>query len=153
MMKLAYPLLRLGIYEDLRSRLSRSQREHFCLVATCPQDGHHPESVLGTVELALNAQPRGERTHPYPYLSNLAVQPRWRRRGVAQHLLAACQQHAHAAGQSQLYLHVLENNYGARKLYLHSGYQLHSMDHHWSSWLLGRPRRLLLYRNFAPPNF
>ncbi|MBD2102150.1 GNAT family N-acetyltransferase [Leptolyngbya sp. FACHB-261] len=148
MMKLAYPLLRLGIYEDLRSRLRRNQRDHVCLVATCPQESNREEILLGTVELALGTQSREERSHPYPYLSNLAVRPQWRRQGVAQQLLVACEQIAQSAGQHSLYLHVLENNYSARKLYSRIGYRLQTLDQHWSFWVLGRPRRMLLCRTF-----
>lgn len=160
----AYPLLRLGIHEDLRNRLRSTLPHHICLVAfdrsvraateTCPYGAG--DEVAGTVEMMLrstspwasdgnaSAKSVGSR---YPYLSNLAVRPSHRRRGVAGQLLLSCERVALSWGFQDLYLHVLENNHQARQLYFKLGYRLYQVDSSWGAWLLGRSRQLFLHKH------
>lgn len=149
-MRWTYPLLRMGIYEDLRSRLRSTSPHYVCLVAVDPRqtDSNSPAgTVAGTVEMALRSpyawQGRGTQ---YPYISNLAVRKSHRRRGIAQKLLLTCEQTSREWGFPDLYLHVLENNQQARQLYFKLGYRLHEIDSGWSSWLLRHPRRLFLHK-------
>jgi ribosomal protein S18 acetylase RimI-like enzyme len=152
-----YPLLRMGIYEDLRSRLRNHPSRYACLVALrtmgagqanlhqlmyVPGAGNKP---VGTVELSVRStQIWQSQRGSFVYLSNLAVQPEFRRHGVAQQLLQACEQIAVNWGYENIYLHVLENNHGARRLYRRSGYQLHEVESGIGSWLLGQPKQLFL---------
>lgn len=148
-----YPLLRLGIYEDLRNRLQSSSPRHICLVAAEPVTIRPSECdyLAGTVEMALRS------THPwplmsvpqYPYISNLAVRSECRRQGVAGQLLLTCERIALGWGFQDIYLHVLENNHQARRLYFKLGYRLHQVDSSWTSLLLGQPRRLLLLKHLT----
>lgn len=150
----AQPLLRLGIYEDLRNRLRSSLPHHICLVAVraantaiegCPRSAG---DMAGTVEMTLRSTKLLARTTGrYPYLSNLAVRPTYRRQGVAKQLLLNCEQVALEWGFKDLYLHVLENNHQARQLYFNLGYRLHKVDSNWNAWLLGRPRQLFLHKH------
>lgn len=154
----AYPLLRLGIYEDLRNRLRSTSPYHICLVAVATGAStateEHPysggEQLAGTVEMALRStEPWRERSSQYLYLSNLAVRSTDRRRGVARLLLLNCELVALNWGFKDLYLHVLENNHSARQLYFKLGYQLHKVDSSWSAWLLGRPRQIFLHKHLS----
>lgn len=138
----AYPLLRLGIYEDLRNRLRSTSPHHVCLVAAIG------DKLAGTVEMGVRSIEL-RASSSYPYLSNLAVHPDARRQGVAGKLLLNCERVALSWGFHDLYLHVLENNHQARQLYFKLGYQLHSFDSSWSAWLLGRPRQLLLHKHLS----
>jgi ribosomal protein S18 acetylase RimI-like enzyme len=153
-----YPLLRLGIYEDLKNRLRCRSEHYICLVAeivsgasgTAERFPSTGECVAGTVEMAVRSRlawqvPNSE----YPYLSNLAVHPQYRRLGIAQQLLCSCEQTALQWGFSEIYLHVLENNYAARQLYDRAGYRVEQVDGHWSSWLLRQPRRLFLRKQLS----
>jgi len=148
----AYPVLRLGIYEDLRNRLRSTAPHYVCLVALAVVSGvgGSREELAGTVEIALRSpsswQPRRSQ---YPYVSNLAVSKSCRRRGVAKQLLLACEQTASDWGFPDIYLHVLENNHQARQLYLKTGYQLHQIEPSYGAWLLGRPKRLLLQKHLS----
>ena len=151
----AYPLLRLGIYEDLRSRLQNSAPHHVCLVATYGSARVNdlansyicsPPTLAGTVEMAVRPTTGLWGGNKYPYLSNLAVHPRDRRRGIGEQLLLTCERTAREWGFHDIYLHVLENNYQARQLYFKLGYHLHQIDAGWSSWLWGRPRQILLHK-------
>jgi len=150
-----YPVLRLGIYEDLKNRL-RSKTEHYiCLVAEVVSRQENAlvnglESIAGTVELALRSRFAWQLpSSDYPYLSNLAVHPEYRRQGVAQQLLSSCEQSAREWGFSEIYLHVLENNHAARQLYYQAGYRLEQVEWDWSCWLLGQPRRLFLRKQLG----
>ncbi len=156
-----YPLLRLGIYEDLRNRLRSASPHYICLVAVDPAatGTSQGDDLAGTVEIAVrstdlwqcdgNASAKNVHSR-YPYLSNLAVRPIHRRRGVAQQLLLKCERVALSWGFQDLYLHVLENNHQARQLYFKLGYRLHQVDSSWSAWLLGRPRQLFLHKRLSP---
>ncbi|HEY9709884.1 MAG TPA: GNAT family N-acetyltransferase [Oculatellaceae cyanobacterium] len=149
----AYPLLRLGIYEDLRNRLRSTLPHYVCLVAvtTVSTVAGSREELAGTVELALRSSSSWS-THNsgYPYISNLAVRKSCRRQGVAQQLLLACEQTSMEWGFQDLYLHVLDNNHQARQLYLKTGYQLHQVESSYTAWLFGRPKRLFLHKHLTP---
>jgi GNAT superfamily N-acetyltransferase len=143
-MRWVIPIMRMGIYEDLRNRLRSAPPNYVCLVAL---DQDH---LVGTAEVGLRSfNPWQPRTSQYAYLSNLAVRSEFRRRGSARQLLAACDRVVLDWGFRDLYLHVLENNYSARQLYLKSGYQLHDTDAGWASWLFGQPRRLFLHKSLG----
>jgi ribosomal protein S18 acetylase RimI-like enzyme len=154
----AHPLLRLGIYEDLRNRLRSNLQHHICLVAvecaakTATEGWHQSASnkLAGTVEMTLRSTELLARTRSRsPYVSNLAVRPSHRRRGVAKQLLLNCEQVALEWGFQDLYLHVLENNHQARQLYFNLGYRLYKVDSNWNAWLLGRPRQLFLHKHLS----
>jgi ribosomal protein S18 acetylase RimI-like enzyme len=157
-----YPVLRVGIYEDLRTRLQTPKRYYACLVAVLPGETRLAETrpakthqitaeagdrIIGTVEISL----RRPSLNPfcsdrYLYLSNLAVQEEYRRQGVAQQLLQTSERVASDWGFHDLYLHVLENNHQARRLYWKAGYRLKTIDANPLGWVLGRPRQLLLHK-------
>lgn len=153
----AYPLLRLGIYEDLSNRVRSASPYHVCLVAVdVAAQATTTYKVVGTVEMAVRTITPGTERHKneshcrsgqYPYLSNLAVRPNFRCRGVARQLLENCERIALAWGFYNLYLHVLENNHQARQLYFNTGYQLDRVDTNWNFWLLRKPRQLLLHKH------
>lgn len=144
-----YPLLKLGVYEDLRTRLRSASPHYRCLVAcqalhkNTIEDGE----LLGTVELSLRS--------PWPfalnraYISNLAVNPSCRRQGIARSLLFKCEQIAFEWGFEEVFLHVLEDNQAAQNLYFKNGYQLHNIDFTFSSVFLGSPKRLLLKKTIS----
>lgn len=163
-----YPLLKVGIYEDLKSRLQTRGKHYACLAAVQPgsKTASFPaalveqspsaalslamdrsDQILGTVEIALKPpslfQPwEGQ----HLYLSNLAVRTDCRRRGIAQRLLQTCDQVALSWGFSDLYLHVLENNDPAQRLYQRAGYQVRRTEVNPLSVLLGQPRQLFMHK-------
>ncbi len=102
-----YPIRKLGIREDLRLRLGSRDPYYCCLVASVGS------LVVGTAEISLRVMAHGK----YPYLSNLAVLPCWRRRGVARQLLLSAEGVVQVWGYRHLHLHVLESNLPARQLY------------------------------------
>lgn len=145
----AFPLLRLGIYEDLKHRLSSPAPHHVCLVAidTSAASTHN---LVGTVELGVRFNDSWVQTgRSFPYLSNLAVHPKYRRHGVASGLLISCEKFSHQWGFQDLYLHVLENNHQARQLYFKLGYKAHNLESHWNRFFLRRSRQILLHKHLS----
>lgn len=154
-LRLLYPLLRWGMYEDLRSRLYSRNPYYTCLVAVevreLGESGTRSTAegaLVGTIEMTLRAAPLWQpQSKPYLYLSNLAVRTPYRRRGAAQQLLKACERIARDWGFQDLYLHVLDNNQPAKRLYLKAGYQVKSAPLPLAFFLtLGRPSQLLLHK-------
>jgi ribosomal protein S18 acetylase RimI-like enzyme len=133
-----HPLLKLGIYEDLRYRLRQEAPHYQCLAAIDPQ-----QQILGTVEMSL--RPSIGLTS-FPYLSNLAVSPSHQRKGIARQLLTKCEQISLEWGYDRLFLHVLDHNLPAKHLYYSKGYELHHVEWSVLDWAFHRSRRLLLYK-------
>jgi ribosomal protein S18 acetylase RimI-like enzyme len=152
-MRWASPILRLGIYEDLRNRLRSNSEHYFCLVAVSKVStvADYYEEIAGTVEIALRSPPSWQpQVSKYAYISNLAVSQSCRRQGVAKQLLLACDRTAKEWGFQELSLHVLENNHQARQLYLKTGYKLSQVEPSYGIWrLLRRPKRLFLQKNLT----
>lgn len=155
-----YPLLKLGIYEDIRSRLNRGSPHYLCLGAIALSESlangsktprafplaPPQEKLVGTIEMTL--RPLGiARERQFPYISNLAVCTSYRRQGIARQLLLGCEPTARQWGCSDIYLHVLENNERAKHLYRSSGYRLHKVESSLGVWVFNRPRRLLLHKS------
>lgn len=152
LMRWAAPMLRLGIYEDLRNRLRSNTPHSVCLVAVAsvPTATGCREELAGTVEVALRASSWHPRAAQHPYISNLAVSESCRRQGVARQLLLSCERTSLEWGYTDLYLHVLENNHQARQLYLKAGYKLRLAESSLSTQLFGRPKRLFLHKQLTP---
>ncbi|MDY6902426.1 MAG: GNAT family N-acetyltransferase [Cyanobacteriota bacterium] len=145
----AFPLMRLGIYEDLRHRLATSAPHHVCLVAA-DTTNQASSNLVATVELSVRLGDTWAYTgtrKSFAYLSNLAVHPQHRRQGAALALLNSCEKVAREWGFQDLYLHVLENNHQARQLYFKLGYRMHQIDSNWNTFFFRRSRQILLYKH------
>jgi ribosomal protein S18 acetylase RimI-like enzyme len=131
------PLFKLGMTEDMRGRLRSGKPNYRCLVAC------QGETIVGTVELGLRNQMMAKQI---PYISNLAVIPEYRRKGIARKLLLKCEQISWEWGFEELSLHVLDNNLAGQQLYLKNGYKLQKIEYSLSSWLFHQPKRLLMFK-------
>lgn len=143
-----YPLLRLGIYEDLRARLRQPPTFYDCVTAIAIAT----DKVLGTTEIAVRPVHDGQCVLEYPYISNLAVHPKYRRQGIATQLLLSCEPRVLDWGYRDIYLHVLENNQQAQQLYTDLGYQVVSVEFNYAAWFLQQPRRILLHKRLSVPH-
>lgn len=144
----AFPLLRLGIYEDFRHRLLSPAPHHICLVAV-DTTTNEANTLVGTVEMGMRLGDSWTRDKNFLYLSNLAVHPKYRRHGVASRLLMGCEEVSKDWGFYDLYLHVLENNSQARQLYFKLGYKVCSIESHLNSFFLRRSRQILLHKHLS----
>jgi ribosomal protein S18 acetylase RimI-like enzyme len=141
----AFPFLRLGIYEDLRHRLASRDPHHICLVVVDSLTGTN--QLVGTVEMTVRFNDSWTQLgRSFPYLSNLAVNPEYRRQGAASQLLHACEQMALSWGFQELYLHVLENNQQAQRLYFKSGYRVNKIESSLNRFVFWRSRQMLLHK-------
>jgi ribosomal protein S18 acetylase RimI-like enzyme len=128
-----YPLIRLGLREDLKIRLMASTQRYVCLAAVCHDSraATADHALVGTVEISL----RSQFWHPFqprrPYIANLAVQAQYRRQRIAQQLLATCEEVAHQWGFSSLCLHVKTKNDQALQLYQKMGYRCTAPSPRW----------------------
>lgn len=175
LMKWLIPILRLGIYEDLRQRLTNQAAHYTCLVATQPQQhcrentgsdsvefrsemspsNMSPSNVVGertfgepvgTVEVSVRQRNLWQSGSKYVYLSNLAVREDCRRQGVGNQLLLGCEQVARQWGFRDIYLHVLDSNAQANCLYQKLNYQVEQVEADLFAMLLNRPRQVLLHK-------
>lgn len=140
-----FALFRMGIYEDLRHRLQSPTSHHICLVAV--DAASEDQKIMGTIEMGVRITDTWTSINPgFPYLSNLAVHPSYRRLGVGASLLIRCEQISQEWGFQDLYLHVLENNHQARQLYFKLAYRVHKVESPWNTLFLSRSRQILLHK-------
>lgn len=145
----ATPILKLGIYQDLRSRYLMPPPQYACFVAV--KVVRNNPTVVGTVEVAAKSVfAWGASSLPILYISNLAVARSMRRQGVGRQLLLACEQVVRTWGGNELYLHVQGENQAARSLYARTGYQLFRAEVPVLARLLGHPQQLLLRKVLQP---
>lgn len=111
--------------ETVERGQKRAQEEgegYELLVAESCRDGR----IAGMVELGVLPCPIPIERRPapeLPYLVNLAVDPRYRRRGLGQELVAACEKVAKDEwGYSEIFLYVKRQNTAAVCLYYSMGY-------------------------------
>lgn len=129
-----YPLMRLGIQEDMKRRLNTSPHQYGCLVVVNQAAGATPPrakegaaaraDIVGTLEISLRSQFWQPLQPRRPYIANVAVDYQHRRRGLAQQMLLACESIVQTWGYRQLYLHVATDNLLAIALYQKIGYQV-----------------------------
>ena len=94
-----------------------------------PPKSNEKDQIIGFVDV--DARPRKKESDaPRPYLSDLAVIPAHRRKGVAQALIRECETEAKLWGKDELYLRVERDNDGGLKMYKDKlGYE--ALDHHY----------------------
>jgi ribosomal protein S18 acetylase RimI-like enzyme len=118
----AAPVLKLGIYQDLKSRYLSQTPQDTCLVAV-QMSGLGLPVIVGTVEVSVRPLLSwGTFGTSVPYLSNLAVAQAFRRQGVGRELLLACEPIVKHWQYQELYLHVKGENQAACGLYSSVGY-------------------------------
>ena len=135
-------IVHTGLKADIRYRMAKpSLYQAFVAVNAI-------EQVVGTVEVQIQQSrswlgPTGR----YGYLSNLTVDSRYRRSGLAAALIHTCAQQVIAWGEEHLLLHVMAENTSARRLYLRSGYRIQSRNQGLFFFAGHREERLLLKRS------
>ncbi|WP_299410014.1 GNAT family N-acetyltransferase [Acaryochloris sp. IP29b_bin.148] len=141
------PILKMGIFHDLQSRYEVHRTPYTRLVGA--QVLHSPEpTLIGTVEVALKTlSPWLPFAPAVPYISNLAVASPYRCQGVGKQLLFACEEIVRQWEHPYLYLHVLDDNTPARRLYAKAGYQLVDSPPSWPTLFSPSSKRLLLCKH------
>jgi ribosomal protein S18 acetylase RimI-like enzyme len=138
------PILKLGIYQDLKMRCMAQSPHYACLVGV-QVSGNAVREIVGTIEVAARPLSAWPLMGPsVPYISNLAVSKPFRRQGMGRKLLLACEPIVHQWGFGELYLHVQGENRSARGLYSSMGYKLYRQNVPPWEKLLGPSQQLLL---------
>lgn len=148
-MRWLYPLIKLGIAEDLRDRIYSDNLHYCCLIAIIPASSNQPEQIVGTIEISLRKPYGWGNQKKHPYISNLAVKKEFRRQGIASQLLQKCEEIAHHWGFENLLLHVLAENHGGRKVYINNGYIIQQEETDLYSLFIKSKRRLLLKKSLT----
>jgi len=99
-------------------RLKEHHGRHVQIVAKSARTG----DAVGYVDLQETDNTDLDR--PSPYISDLAVRPGHRRRGLASRLVEACEARARARGHDAVYLKVEETNAAAQRMYEKLGYEI-----------------------------
>jgi ribosomal protein S18 acetylase RimI-like enzyme len=143
----AAPVLKLGIYQDLKSRYLNQPPQHICLVGLQIAERQLP-MIAGTIELSVRPLLSwGTFNTSVPYISNLAVAQSFRRKGVGRQLLLACEPIVQQWQHNALYLHVKRENQVARGLYFNVGYRQQQDEIPVWARLFGQSQQLLLSKS------
>lgn len=138
---LLQPWILASLHNELERRLARQPAYHSCLIAIID------DTVVGTVEVAVRPLPEPWWLPSFihrdrlVYVSNLAVRPGWRRRGIARDLLAESERTAQHWHQADIRLHVMADNAGALQLYRSLGYTIENSEREFP--LIGARKHLL----------
>ncbi|MCY7407951.1 MAG: GNAT family N-acetyltransferase [Alkalinema sp. CAN_BIN05] len=145
-----HPIAQAGIQADLKMRMERkSLYQAFVAVDPDLNSNSILGAVVGTVEVTLQKPNRSCQPTSYAYLASLTVARDYRRLGVAQQLIQACERQVGLWNQSDLYLHVLAENAAARRLYLQLGYGIHRTIRSWNPSLWHVEEQMMLHRHVA----
>lgn len=144
-----YPLMKMGIAQDVRQRLENHDNNHRGIVAVnvvrIGKEIH--QEIVGTIELSFHYNKRWHKQEQYGYIANLAVRKNYRRQGIATQLLSHCETIALEKNFFNLKLHVLSGNSGGQKLYLNNGYRVSQVETDLYSLFVPSKRRLLLAKS------
>lgn len=141
-----YPLIKIGVAQDLRQRLQSLEEEHIAIVAVniSRRGKEIYQEIVGTVEVSLRQGYHRGKKESYIYIANLAVRETNRRQGIASKLLYQCEEIARQKNCDRLRLHVLLGNEVGQKLYLNNGYRVLRIETDLLSLFMAKKRRLLL---------
>ncbi len=139
-----HPIAQAGIQADLKARMER-KRSYQAFVAIGLTHDH--TAIVGSVEVTLQKPNLSCQHTSYAYLSSLTVACEYRRLGVARQLIQACERQVGLWNQSDLYLHVLAENFAARRLYLQLGYGIHRKIRSWNPSLWHFEEQMMLHRH------
>lgn len=142
---LVRPYLYLSELQRLQSNFPYSDAHHHFFIA---YDREQPTVVVGFVDV--DGRPSTlQNAPPRPYLSDLAVQPNYRRQGIAKALIQQCETIVSndVMKHNQLYLRVERDNHAAIHMYQSLGYQ--SIPH---PFFGVKDTTILLHKQLIPNN-
>mmetsp|Transcript_14542 Transcript_14542/g.20741 ORF Transcript_14542/g.20741 Transcript_14542/m.20741 type:complete len:276 (-) Transcript_14542:689-1516(-) len=147
---LVRPYVYLSELQRLQSNFPYDGKLHAVFVVCCRNAAiGKKEDVIGFVDI--DARPLDENQvkdgPPRPYLSDLAVHHKWRRKGVAKSLIMSCEKIVKTWDKKELYLRVERKNTPALNMYKSLGYS--KIPHHYFGI---KDTTILLRRQFSVEN-
>eukprot|EP00252_Welwitschia_mirabilis_P007299 TRINITY_DN18549_c0_g1_i2.p1 TRINITY_DN18549_c0_g1~~TRINITY_DN18549_c0_g1_i2.p1 ORF type:complete len:322 (+),score=53.08 TRINITY_DN18549_c0_g1_i2:296-1261(+) len=145
------PILKLSVRENMLDRRSIIPHSATLVALHAPNQGDWV--LVGTVELSFNAKgssplmPTPIPPKDAPYLCNMAVDKKFRRRGIGKHLLMASEKLVQEMGSNEMYLHCRIIDLVPFGMYTKAGYNVVQTDNIFALLTLQR-RRHLLYKKF-----
>jgi len=105
---------------------TRGQHRMFVAVSKADDTNRREgkEKIVGFCDIDIRApnRPTQYAFNPRPYLSDLCIDPDWRRRGVARKLIQACEEFCVKMKKNEVYIRVERSNEAGLKLYRGLGY-------------------------------
>ncbi|KAL3805305.1 hypothetical protein HJC23_009012 [Cyclotella cryptica] len=132
------PLRVLLEMDRLQSNFPYGDKDHYYFVVSCCSEKDKDGIVVGFCDLDFRSPPTYS-TNPFtmftpsssnhiirqrPYLSDLAIHPGHRRRGLASSLMEEAENRAKSRGVREIYLGVAEENSAALSMYDGMGYEV-----------------------------
>lgn len=117
-------MFRLGELNRLQQNFPYNDDKHFMLVAIY----RYTEQIIAFVDIDARP-PRRQEDPPRPYLSDLAVDPRWRRNGIARSLIQNCERLAQQMGTNEIFIRVEQNNTPAISMYEGLNYEAQAHEY------------------------
>ena len=115
-------MFRLGELNRLQQNFPYNDDKHFMLVAIY----RFTEQVIAFVDIDARP-PKRQQDPPRPYLSDLAVDPSWRRKGIARSLIQNCELLAQQMGMNEIFIRVEQNNTPA--IFMYEGLDYEAQAH------------------------
>ena len=114
----SYQWERLTTYLSLDATYPKPGERHSMFVACHSTNG----KVLGLAEIDDRPSPKDKNASPRPYMYNVAVDPKWRRKGIAKALVLECEKMAQNWDKPEVYLKVRDTSQAAIAMYKSLGY-------------------------------
>ena len=108
---LMYHYHRMLELDRVQNNFPYDSSRHDYFVACCPEG-----TIIGFVDIDARSSARKD-APPRPYLSDLAVSSKWRRKGIASRLVERCEAKAREMGKSKMYMRVEGSNVAALRMY------------------------------------
>ncbi len=116
-----YQIEKLKTFLSLEDCFPRETNKHKYLVASDKN-----EKVIGFVEI--DCRPSLKKSNKRPYMCNLSIDTKWKRKGVATTLISYCEEFALANNAKDIWLKVRAGNVAAITMYTKLGYDIYSSD-------------------------
>ena len=115
---ITYQWERLTTYLSLEGTYPKPGTRHALFVACHAKTG----KVLGLAEIDDRPATNDRNATPRPYMFNVAVDPKWQRRGIAKALVLSCENIARTWNKPQVFLKVRDTSKEAIAMYESLGY-------------------------------
>jgi ribosomal protein S18 acetylase RimI-like enzyme len=119
-----YQIEKLKTFLSLEDCFPRHETNKHKYLVAC--DKKNKEKVIGFVEIDCRSSLK--KTNKRPYMCNLSIDTKWKRKGVATALISSCEECALSNNAKNIWLKVRAGNVAAITMYTKLGYEIDSSD-------------------------